>query len=328
LKSILGFEDAEISNRPNDWGSRLHPDDLPAATAAVKACMDGATDIYQVEHRMLHKNGSVRWMLSRGSAHRAANARLRRLVGTNVDITDRKIAEQAIRESEVIVRASHDEIEDLAGRLIASQEVERARISRDLHDDFSQQIAGLSIALSALKRRSQTAGAGELSGEVSALQQRTRALAENIRNMSHDLHPSALQHSGLVSTLRGHCADVERHYMVTVAFSTEGDIETAADVALCLYRVTQEALRNVVTHSGARHAEVRLARVNSHIELTIADDGGGFDIATVSQRRRGLGLVSIRERVRLAGGSVSFVTEARKGTRVRVQVPANGDSAD
>ena len=102
---------------------------------------------------MLHKDGSVRWMLSRGSALRRADGSLRRLVGTKVDITERKQAEDAIRESQAVLAASHRQIQDLAGRLIASQEVERARIARDLHDDLSQQIAGLSIALSALKRR-------------------------------------------------------------------------------------------------------------------------------------------------------------------------------
>ena len=153
LKSILGFEDREISNRPDDWGSRVHPQDVPAAAAAIQACVDRVSDTYEVEHRMLHKDGSVKWLLSRGSAIRAADGRMLRMVGTKVDITERKLVEEVIRENEAVLRDSHREIQNLAGRLIASQEDERARIARDLHDDFSQQIAGLSIALSSLDRR-------------------------------------------------------------------------------------------------------------------------------------------------------------------------------
>jgi len=323
LKSILGFDDAEISTRPQDWGSKVHPQDLADSGAAVQACMDGHTDIYQVEHRMLHKNGSVRWMLSRGSAIRAADGRLRRLVGTKVDITERKMAEESIRENQAVLRSSHQQIQDLAGLLIASQEVERARIARELHDDLSQQTAGLSIALSALKRRlGAQPEASDLSGDISLLQERALGLAEHIRNLSHDLHPSVLQHAGLVAALAAHCSDIQRQYPLIVTFSAGEDVEVTPELALCLYRVTQEALRNIVTHSGAGHAEVRLFRLNGHVELTIEDDGRGFDTAKAARGSRGLGLVSINERVRLAGGTVSIVTELKKGTRVRVQIPA------
>jgi len=323
LKSLLGFDDAEISTRPQDWGSRVHPHDLADAGAAVQACIDGHTDTYQVEHRMLHKNGSVRWMLSRGSAIRGADGGLRRLVGTKVDITERKQAEESIRENQAVLRSSHQQIQDLAGLLIASQEVERARIARELHDDLSQQTAGLSMALSALKRRlGAQAETSDLSGDISSLQERALGLAENIRNLSHDLHPSVLQHAGLVAALTAHCSDIQRQYPLIVTFSAGKDVEVPPALALCLYRVTQEALRNIATHSGAGHAEVRLFRLNGHVELTIADDGRGFDIVKVAKGSRGLGLVSINERVRLAGGTVSIVTELEKGTRLRVQIPA------
>src|SRR4051812_5259277 len=135
LKSLLGFEDAEITNRPEDWGSRVHPEDLPESAARVKACIDGETDVYEVEHRMFHKDGSARWFLSRGSAMRGADGTLHRLVGTKVDITERKLAGEAIRENEAALQASNREIRRLAGSLINAQDSERARIARELHDD-------------------------------------------------------------------------------------------------------------------------------------------------------------------------------------------------
>ncbi len=322
LKSILGFSDSEISSRPDDWGSRVHPLDVPASSAAVQACIDGS-ETYEVEHRMIDKAGGVRWMLSRGSAIRAANGRLQRLVGTKVDITDRKRAEEVIRENQAVLQASHAQIQDLAGRLIASQEVERTRIARDLHDDLSQQIAGLAIALSALKRRiNGLPDSRDLSVEVSALQQRAHGLADNLRNLSHDLHPSVLEHAGLVAALNGYCADTGRQHNLVVTFNAEGEFEVAPAVALCLYRITQEALRNVITHARATHAEVGLNRIDDRLTLTIADDGAGFDISKSGRGSHGLGLVSINERARLCGGTVSIVTELAKGTRLRVQVPA------
>jgi PAS domain S-box-containing protein len=328
LKSLLGFDDREISTRPDDWGSRVHPDDLAVAAAGVKNCIDGITDSYEVEHRMLHKDGSVKWMLSRGSALRGADQSLRRLVGTKVDITERKLAEDVIRESQAVLAASHREINDLAGRLIASQEVERARIARDLHDDLSQEIAGLSIALSAIKRQvTGLADATNLARDVSSVQQRAVALAANVRDLSHDLHPSVLEHAGLVTALTAHCTEIERHQRLAVTFSAEGDFDsTSAEIKLCLYRVAQEGLRNVVTHANAGRAEVRLSRAGDIAELSIADDGRGFDIVGAGRDSHGIGLVSISERVRLVGGTVSILTELNKGTRLRVQVPANGYS--
>ena len=160
-------------------------------------------------------------------------------------------SEAGLRENQARLEASNQQISNLAGRLIASQEAERARIARDLHDDLSQQIAGLSIALSALKHRLAglgLQGGGELSSDVSSLQQRTAGLADNIRNLSHELHPSVLRHAGLVAALAAYCADVERQKNITITFAAEGDFASAsADTALCLYRITQEALRNVVT---------------------------------------------------------------------------------
>lgn len=326
LKSILGFEDHEISNRPDDWGSRVHPQDVPAAAAAIQACVERVSDTYEVEHRMLHKDGSVKWLLSRGSAIRAADGRVLRMVGTKVDITERKLVEEVIRENEAVLQASHREIHDLAGRLIALQEVERARIARDLHDDFSQQIAGLSIALSSLNRRLRALpGAGDLLADVSSLQQRTVALADNIRDLSHDLHPSVLEHAGLVAALSGYCTDVAHHETLALTFTAAGDFESiSTDAALCLYRVAQEGVRNVITHAQAGHAEVHLERIGDRAALTITDDGRGFDVARASHSSHGLGLVSIKERVRLAGGTAAIMTELKKGTSLRVQVPANG----
>ena len=322
LKAMLGFEDAEIPNRLEDWGARVHPDDVPAVMAEGQACIDGRIDVYEIAHRMLHKDGRVRWFLARGSLVKPVDGTPCRMVGTDTDITDRKQIEEEIRQNEASLRESNRRIQDLAGRLIASQEVERARIARDLHDGLSQDLAGLSIALSGLKRR-----LGELRRPANwattslHCRQRTIAVANSIRHLSHDLHPSVLEHAGLVATMRAHCVELERLRDVQIAFSAQGEFAGLdRDSALCLYRVGQEALRNVVTHADARHAQVSLHGAPDHIELIVTDDGRGFDIVRTREHDRGLGLVSMNERVRLAGGTVSLLTEQNRGTTVRVRL--------
>ena len=202
-------------------------------------------------------------------------------VGCDIDITERRDAEDRIRESRAALEVSHREIQHLAGRLIEAQDAERARVARDLHDDVSQQLAGLSIALSGLKHRMDELHVSEdLQADLRALHQRTATLAQNVRHLSHDLHPTVLRHAGLVTALTSYCAELERSHGIVLTCSAEGDFASIApEVALCLYRIAQEALRNVVAHAGASRADVRLLRTGDDVEMTIADDGKGFDVA-------------------------------------------------
>ncbi len=167
-------------------------------------------------------------------------------------------------------------------------------------------------------------GEEELLQQVSAVQQRTIALAGSVRQISHDLHPSTLKHVGLVNALSAYCLEVRKLNSVDVTFSSDGHFEPiGADAALCIFRVAQEALRNVIAHASAGRADVRLVRIGDSADLTITDDGKGFDIVRVRESRNGLGLVSINERVRLAGGTMQITTGLDKGTRVQVRIPAN-----
>jgi signal transduction histidine kinase len=187
-------------------------------------------------------------------------------------------------------------------------------------DDVNQQLAALSISFSGLKRRLPSEAA-EVQQEVTRLQQQTLALSEAIRHLSHELHPGVLQHAGLVAALRGNCAEFGSQHGIAVTFHADAGLEELpADVALCLYRVAQEALYNIAQHAGARRVEVALTRSDDILEMRIADDGQGFDLAA-ARRHGGLGLISIDERVRLVQGGVQIVAEPRRGTELRVRVP-------
>jgi two-component system sensor histidine kinase UhpB len=275
---------------------------------------------------MLHKNGNLRWFRTRGSVMRRVDGTPYRLVGTCSDITERRRAQEEIDGNEAALQASNEEVQNLAGRLIVAQEAERTRIARDLHDDVSQQLAGFSIGLSNLKRQlaARENDNGAVQDAVTSLQQRTIALAENVRYLSHDLHPGVLTHAGLVAALRAHCDDFRRQYAMEVTFNADDDLDSCdAEAQLCLYRVAQEVLRNTAAHAEARHANVQLVRMDAIAELTIADNGKGFDATRAGGRGHGLGLLSINERVRLAGGTVRIVAELDRGTSVRVRIPMN-----
>jgi signal transduction histidine kinase len=182
------------------------------------------------------------------------------------EIVERKQAEEALRASQDSLRRSNAQIQGLAGRPITAQQAERVHIARELHDDISQQLATLSIAFSGLKRRLPSEAA-EAQQEVVRLQQQTVALSEAIRHLSHKLHPGVRQHAGLVAALQGDCTEFSSQHAIDVTFHADAGLEEIpADVALCLYRVAQEALRNMARHAGARQAEVAVTRSDDILE--------------------------------------------------------------
>jgi two-component system, NarL family, sensor kinase len=221
-------------------------------------------------------------------------------------------------------RAAHEsarDIRDLAGRLITAQEEERRRIARELHDGVNQDLAALSIALSAIEDGLPESTPIDRRQQFARLQTRAVELAEAIRHLSHELHPGVLQYAGLATALRSHCREFERDHGLSIAYHVDDNLGTVLpDVALCLYRVTQEALRNAASHAKADHVWVSLERDRGDLVLSIRDEGRGFDLEAV-RPKGGLGLISLDERVRLAGGRLLIDARPERGTVVRVVMP-------
>jgi PAS domain S-box-containing protein len=232
---------------------------------------------------------------------------------------ERKRAEETLRNKEAVLRASFRQIQKLAGRLITAQEAERMRIAGELHDGISQQIAALSIAMSGVKRRLGPSSVAH--EEFGRLQRHVNVIADDIRLLSHELHPGVLQHAGLVAALRGRCKEFSAQYGIEVTFRAPDELSGVPDAAaLCLYRVAQEALHNVAKHAQASHVGVAVRRAPPHLELEVSDDGCGFDLSE-ARRTGGLGLISLEERVRLNGGTLRIESHSVNGTRVMVQLP-------
>jgi signal transduction histidine kinase len=242
------------------------------------------------------------------------------IVGLLAQRNRRRSAEQVAAANDAALRASYDRNRDLVGRLITAQEAERSRIARDLHDGVCQELASASVDVSYLRQKGGHIQAPDAQQTLVSLQSRMAGAAETLRLLSHGLHPSVLQHIGLVAALQSQCAEVERQYHVQVTFFADDEVEpTSWPTALALFRIAQEALRNTARHAHARHAAVSLARSDGHLTLTVADDGEGFDALSVRQNG-GLGLASIEERARLVQGHATIRSQPGKGTTVDVRI--------
>ena len=249
---------------------------------------------------------------------RSANGAIHEFHGIGHDITDRWRAEQALRGKEVRLRHAYQRIRSLAQRLILAQEAERTEIARDLHDDVSQQLAAVTIELSVIEQ--QMRDRADIATKIARLRQLAAELAEKVRQTSHALHPGVLKHAGLEAALASHCDTVASQHGIAVAFEPRGHFDDVShDLALCLYRATQQALRNVVMHAEATQATVTLVRCDGTIELVVDDDGHGFDPAKAHVS--GIGLMSIEERVSLAGGTLIVDSTRGGGSRLQIQVP-------
>jgi PAS domain S-box-containing protein len=267
----------------------------------------------------------LEYSLQLPDGERHFEARMVQSEGDNVlcivrDTTDRQRAAEALRESQRKLRHSHGQIRELLGRVIDVQEIERRRISRELHDDLSQKVATLSVGISRLKKKLPVPD-HQLSKELDDLRESTNRLTEDIRSLSHQLHPAVLEHLGLVTALESYIETFKDEEGIKVNLTAEiGDGKIPFQSSICLYRVAVEALRNVSRHSGAATAAVSIQRRNNSIELQVTDWGKGFDVET-ARKGAGLGLVSIEERLRLLQGTCEVHSSADKGTTLVARLP-------
>jgi PAS domain S-box-containing protein len=228
------------------------------------------------------------------------------VLATNRDISERKRAEEAL--------------EDLAGRLIHAQEQERRRIGRELHDHISQLLGVLTIKIDQLRAYRPMPPA--IAGALDDVRQGAIDITDDVHHLSHRLHSSTLDYLGLVPALQKLVSEFSGHHDIAVEFAHASVPAVAPDVALCLFRVTEESLSNVAKHSRAKAVRVNVSGASEGIRLTVEDDGTGFDV-TQAQSRGGLGMVSIQERLRLLRGTVRVHSIPSSGTTIDVWVPAS-----
>ena len=287
------------------WTAYVHPDDLKNVLDTVSQALKDHQP-FSREYRLRRGDGAYRWIFDVASPRVNGDGSFGGFIGSAIDTTDQKLAQQAL--------------ERVSGQLIEAQEKERSRIARDLHDDICQRLALLSMELAQTNRSS--GGPPEaLKKSLEDIQKHCSEIAGDVQSLSHQLHSSKLDYLGIVAAIRGFCVEFSKQHRVDIEFS-ESNVpdDLPKDVSLSLFRVAQEALHNAVKYSGVNQFSVELSGVEDAVRLVVSDAGAGFDVEE-AKRNRGLGLLSMQERIHLVHGSFSVESKPWQGTRVMAAVP-------
>jgi len=302
----------EFTGRPLEaelgrgWIEGVHPEDLNACLDACTRAFD-RWERFEIQYRLRRHDGKYRWVSDIGVPRFNADGSFAGFIGSCIDITDRKIAEE--------------ELTNMGRKLIEAHEEERTWIGRELHDDINQRIALLTIELD---RWNQTAGSSsDIHGHIRKISQRLVEIGEDIQALSHRLHSSKLEYLGITIAAQSFCRELSERYKVQISFSHfEIPRNLPKEIALCLFRVLQEALQNAVKHSGVQDFKVELRGKTGEIHLSVIDAGSGFD-SRDSLNRLGVGLISMRQRLQLVNGELSIVSEPGRGTAIYARVPVS-----
>jgi PAS domain S-box-containing protein len=307
--AMLGYTPEEL--RSSTCARLSHPDDEEREMVLFEELRQQLRTSYRMQKRFFRKDGSQMW------GHVNVSLLVRNLgnpplvIGMVSDITAQKSAEAALYQRD-------QELQRLAGHLIRAQEEERHRISRELHDDIGQRISLLAFELDAHGRRSSTHRHEKQADLLEKMRSELKAIASDIHELSHELHSSGLRCCQLGIALRDLCSKYANNHRLEIDLQTEGlDSNLSSDVALCLFRVVQEGLANVVKHGGTTKAVVKVTQDSEKVRLIVRDFGTGFDLLTQSG---GIGLVGMRERLRLCGGSLSVNSAPMQGTEITAEI--------
>ena len=303
---MLGYP-TDAWYEPGFLASHIHDDDRDRVLSTYLK-QTRLAEHFDLTFRMVGKDGRIAWVQNLVSVT-PENGIPGRMHGFMIDISERKRAKEALKF--------------LGSRLIAAQEEERKRVARELHDDLSQRLAVLSIELEQLGQKIEKPR--NLRRCFHRLQLQAQEISNDIHRLSYRLHPSKLDHLGLAAAVKSLCEEISlvQGNKLKVHFHQSGfPTDLPKDTTLCIFRIAQEVLRNCVKHSGAEFIQLVLTKTDHAIRLAISDNGCGFDTRS-DVMEKGLGFISMQERLRLIGGEISIYSQPRRGTRIEASVPLN-----
>jgi PAS domain S-box-containing protein len=287
------------------WAAGIHPEDVEGSLRTYRSAFD-RREPFKMEYRLRQHNGEFRWVFAQGVPRYDAKHAFAGYIGSAIDVTDR-------REAEDVMSA-------LSQRLIEAQELERARLARELHDDINQRLALLVLSLETVRQRLPPTSRDLRQHIESALDTAT-TLTHDVQGLSHRLHSSKLDVLGLEAAARDVCRELSDRSDVDIRFHVEGvPLDLPEDLSICLYRVLQEGLQNAIKHSRSSQIEVLLQHDPTSVTLTVQDWGIGFE-PTQALRGQGLGLVGMKERLKLVDGNLTIGTTSASGTTICARVP-------
>lgn len=298
---ILGASEPQRYSRP-EFIDKIHPDDRAKFTDAI-AGLTPENPTADVTYRVLLPGRAPMWLRNSGRAFFDEKGKMLRVIGMVADVTDYKVAEEALF--------------DVNRKLIQAQEQERSRIGRELHDDVTQRLALLAVKLEQL-------GTGtsphEVQSRAQELYKEAVEISNDVQSLSHDLHSSKLEYVGVISGMKIWCKEFAARQNADIEFTSDVANRLPLEIGLCLFRVVQESVRNALNHSGVKHIEVRVSEHLNQAHLTVTDSGKGFNVEAAI-KGKGLGLTSMRERVRLVNGTIAIESKLMNGTKIHVCVP-------
>ena len=288
------------------WAQGVHPDDLQHCLQTYIGAFD-RREPFEVEYRLRRHDGEYRWVSDRGVPRFNLDNSFAGYIGSCIDVTDRRLAQESLS--------------DISRRLIKAQEEERAWIARELHDDINQRIALVTVNLERLQKDFSALTPAATSQRLEEIRELLSGLGSDVQALSHHLHSSKLEYLGIVAATASLCKELSEEHGIDIQLHTDKITKKLPpEIALCLFRVLQEGLQNAVKHSGSRQVEVGLRGATDVIELTVHDSGVGFDPeeAIIGS---GLGLTSMKERLKLVHGELFIDSEPGRGTLIRATVP-------
>ncbi len=287
-----------------------------AILKGIEAVLTGDQPSFSAEYHAALP-GEERWFLMRVAPLKGAKG----VVISHTDISERVRMARSLEDHVLLLGEKREELESLTGKLIEAQEEERKRIARELHDDFNQRLAALSVELESMER-TPIAPPEPLARQLAAIRVQVGRLSDDLHDLAYKLHPSLLEHVGLEMALRDHVAEFTKRTGIPVRFTAREVPGTLSrEIATNLFRVIQESLQNVFKHAQATEVTVRLSGSSKGIGLSVRDNGKGFDLESKNARMRGLGLVSMQERARGLGGFLRIHSLPRDGTKVCAWIP-------
>ena len=294
----------------NGWTENVHPEDFERCLAIYVANFD-ARRSFEMEYRMRHHTGQYRWILDRGVPRYAPDGTFEGYVGGCLDIHDQKEAAEKVR------------IADDMTRLMKTQDEERRRIARELHDSAGQTLAVLGINLAQFVDRAKSV-APELAKEGKEIEAIVQQLSREIRTTSYLLHPPLLDESGLASALSWYVEGLAERSQIAVTLDVAANLgRLPGDMELAIFRVVQECLTNIHRHSGSKTAVIRVSRTGETVRTEVRDQGKGISperLLEIQSQGSGVGIRGIRERIRHFHGEMK-IESSGSGTSVIVSIP-------
>jgi PAS domain S-box-containing protein len=287
------------------WSQGVHPEDLDKCLRTYREAFDERESL-EMEYRLRRRDGEYRWVVDLGVPRFDPDGSFAGYIGSCIDVTEHKLAEEALLT--------------VSRRLIEAHEEERSWLARELHDDVNQRLALIAVNLDVLKREVPQS-ATDTSRRLSEVREQIKELGTDVQALSHRLHSSKLKYLGLTAAVTALCREFSDRKGVQIALHCDAIPRTVPEeISLCLFRVLQEALQNASKHSGSKHYQVTIKYAPNEIELTVSDPGVGFD-PQLAMQGRGLGITSMRERLKLVEGELSIERQSPTGTVVRATVP-------